>query len=203
MALVDQYAGVIFDYGGVLAFHQTAGDAQKMAGIAGLAPEVFEPLYWAGRGSYDKGLTTAEDYWNDIAERGNTKFSASQIMQLIEADIVSWTNFDSQIYDFIGSLVAGGKRVAVLSNMPHELGQALKTRTEAFAPFHHITLSYEVRSIKPEPDIYHDCLKGLGLAPQQTLFLDDRIENVRGAMDLGINAVQFTSRDEVLPKLTA
>lgn len=203
MALVDRYAGVIFDYGGVLAFHQTSADAERLAQIAGMPTDVFDRCYWADRGPYDKGLVTAEDYWNDIARKAGHSFTAEQILHLIEADIGSWTHFDSLMYDFVEELAAKGKRVAVLSNMPHELGESIKATTAGFKPFHHITLSYEVRSIKPESDIYEHCLAGIGTPAEETLFLDDRLENINGAASLGIHGVQFTSRDEVLPKLRA
>ena len=203
MALVDRYKGVIFDYGGVLAFHQSAEDAGRLAQIAGLRPDLFEKFYWADRGAYDKGLMSAEDYWYDIASKGGASFSAEQLKRLIEFDIETWTRYDRAMYEFAGSLRASGKLLAVLSNMPHELGETIKARGEGFAPFHHVTLSYEVRSIKPEADIYEHCIAGLGLEPQETLFLDDRAENVEGARRLGINAIQFTSREEVLARLMA
>jgi putative hydrolase of the HAD superfamily len=203
MALVDRYAGIIFDYGGVLAFHQTAADSAGMANIAGLPAPVFHELYWTDRLAYDRGLTTAEDYWNDLARRGGVALDSQQISQLIEADIESWLKFDSQMYDFAESLRRNGKQIAVLSNMPRELGEALKARTKGFAPFAHLTLSYEVQSVKPEPAIYEHCLAGMALRPEETLFLDDRVENIRGAERVGIDGVQFTSRDEVLPRLKA
>jgi putative hydrolase of the HAD superfamily len=107
------------------------------------------------------------------------------------------------MYDFAESLRRNGKQIAVLSNMPRELGEALKARTKGFAPFAHLTLSYEVQSVKPEPAIYEHCLAGMALGPGETLFLDDRVENIRGAERVGIDGVQFTSRDEVLPRLKA
>jgi putative hydrolase of the HAD superfamily len=201
MAPVEQYAGVIFDYGGVLASHQTKEDAERLAQIAGLTPEVFDSLYWSERGGYDKGLMTAEDYWNGMAERTGKRFTPDQLRLLIEADNASWTHFDEQMYAYVESLRSAGKRVAVLSNMPHELGESIKATTQGFAPFDHITLSYEVRSIKPEPEIYEHCLAGLRLAAKDTLFLDDRLENIEGARRLGIDGIEFTSRDEVLPRL--
>jgi putative hydrolase of the HAD superfamily len=203
MEPVEHYAGIIFDYGGVLVSHQTEEDARHLSQIAGLAPDLFFRLYWSDRGDYDKGLMTGDDYWNRIAERAGTSFSPDQILQLIDTDNQSWTHFDTQMYKFVENLRASGKRLAVLSNMPRDLGESLKAKatTQGFAPFHHITLSYEVRSIKPEPEIYEHCLAGLGLRAEQTLFLDDRAENVEGAKRLGIQAIQFTSRDEVLPRL--
>jgi putative hydrolase of the HAD superfamily len=201
MALVDRYSGVIFDYGGVLAFHQTSADVQRLAELAELPLDVFEPLYWSDRGGYDKGLVTADDYWNDMARGAGRSFSQAQVLSLIEADIVSWTKFDSGMYSFVNEVAAKGKRVAVLSNMPRELGESIKATTEGFKPFHHVTLSYEVRSVKPEPEIYEHCLSGIGTPAGDTLFLDDRMENIKGAEQFGISAMHFTTRDEVLRRL--
>lgn len=201
MALIDKYAGVIFDYGGVLALHQTREDAEHLAELAGLTPDVFNSVYWAERGAYDKGLMTAEDYWNGMAVKSGKTFTADQIRLLIEADNISWTHFDDEMYAYVRKLRSAGKRIAVLSNMPHELGEVIKATTEGFEPFHHITLSYEVRSIKPEPEIYEHCLAGLGLEAKDVLFLDDRPENIEGARRLGIDGIRFTSRDEVLPQV--
>lgn len=201
MALVDRYAGVIFDYGGVLVAHQSAQDAALLAELAGLSSEVFQRVYWSDRLAYDKGLVSADEYWNDMARRAGTAFTAEQIQKLVDADVESWLNFDASMYTFAKALREQGKKVAVLSNMPLELGEALKSRTHGFEPFAHLTLSYEVHSVKPEPEIYEHCLAGIGLEPEQALFLDDRIENVRGAQRLGIHALQFTSPAEMLPKL--
>jgi putative hydrolase of the HAD superfamily len=203
MAPVEQYAGVIFDYGGVLAFHQTKEDVERLAQISGFTPEILARLYWSERGEYDKGLMTAEDYWNGMARRMDRTFSADEIRQLIQADNDSWTHFDEQMYAYVESLRSAGKRLAVLSNMPHELGETLKATGQGFSPFHHITLSYEVRSIKPEPQIYEHCLNGLGLPAKDVLFLDDRPENIEGARRVGIEGIRFTSRDEILPQLRA
>ena len=64
--------------------------------------------------------------------------------------------------------------------------------------FDQVTLSYEVRSVKPEAPIYEHCLEGLGTEAGRTVFFDDRIANVQGAEMLGIHAVEFLNRDKVL-----
>jgi putative hydrolase of the HAD superfamily len=87
--------------------------------------------------------------------------------------------------------------------MPRELGEALKSRTDRFHPFDHVTLSYEVHSVKPEPAIYQHCLKGLGTTAERTIFFDDRIANVHGAELLGIHAIEFLDRDDVLLAMRA
>jgi putative hydrolase of the HAD superfamily len=201
MALVSDFNGYIFDYGGVLVHHQTEADQQRMANIAKMPAERFTEFYWSERSDYDKGLMSVDEYWGKISQLGRAQFTPQIIDQLTELDTISWMNFDLVMWDWIDQLRAAGKRVAMLSNMPRELGEALKSRTDRLNGFDHVTLSYEVRSVKPEPAIYDECLDGLGTPAAETLFLDDRIANVQAAEMLGIRGMHFTSRDEVLERL--
>jgi putative hydrolase of the HAD superfamily len=45
---------------------------------------------------------------------------------------------------------------------------------------------------KPDPAIYERVLDILGNAPQRTLFIDDRQENVAGAVAVGMKGIRFT-----------
>lgn len=54
-------------------------------------------------------------------------------------------------------------------------------------------ISGEVKLAKPDPAIYKLLLDTYHLNPRETLFIDDKKENVQAAWDLGINAVQFLS----------
>jgi putative hydrolase of the HAD superfamily len=195
MALTNSFQGVIFDYGGVLVHHQSEADQARLAELAGIPQELFSELYWSDRLAYDKGLTSAAEYWNRLAQNAGTAFTQNVIDRLTEVDTVSWMQFDSVMWDWIGQLRRTGKRVAILSNMPRDLGEALKHRTARLESFDHVTLSYEVHAAKPEPAAYEHCLEGLAISPEQALFLDDCIANVQGAELLGIRAVQFTNPD--------
>ena len=203
MALANSYQGVIFDYGGVLVTQQSAADQARMAEIAAIPAERFMELYWSDRLSYDKGLLTAPEYWQAIGSEAGVIFTPQIIDQLTELDTVSWMRFDPAMWEWIDQLRSAGTRLAMLSNMPRELGEALKARTERLNRFDFVTLSYEVRSVKPEPAIYEHCLEGLGLEPEQILFLDDKMANIQGAELLGIRAIQFLDRDDVLLRLRA
>jgi putative hydrolase of the HAD superfamily len=201
MALADSYDGYIFDYGGVLAHHQSDADQARLAGIAAIPPEHFFNLYWDTRLDYDKGSVTAAEYWSNIGRGAGKTLSDAVIEQIVDADNQSWMQFDQAMWDWIAELRAAGKRVAMLSNMPRDLGEALASQTDRLSVFDHVTVSYAVRSAKPEPAIYQHCLAGIGTAPERTVFLDDRIANVQGAESLGIHAVEFLNRDEVLSRL--
>ena len=46
--------------------------------------------------------------------------------------------------------------------------------------------SFEVKQIKPEPEIYHSLLERFHLRAEECVFLDDRQNNVDGAIACGI-----------------
>jgi putative hydrolase of the HAD superfamily len=198
MALVDQYKTIIFDFGAVLVSHQTENDQAQMAELLHLSPQIFNDLYWSRRAEYDRGDLTTSQYWQDIAERGNSQISASLIEQLTTLDTESWLHFDEVMWDWLKELRADGKRLGILSNMPRDLGEALKKKKERMAAVDHATLSYEVDLTKPDAAIYKYCLQQLGAEAKDALFFDDRPENVEAAERVGIRSIQFLDRDKVL-----
>ncbi len=54
---------------------------------------------------------------------------------------------------------------------------------------------------KPDPAIYRRALDILGSAPNRTLFIDDRQENVDGATAAGIKAIRFTGAEALKAEL--
>jgi putative hydrolase of the HAD superfamily len=201
MALVDRFAGVIFDYGGVLAAHQTEEDTEHMAELAGIPVGEFSDLYWADRPAYDRGDLTATQYWNDVGRRAGKPLSVEAIASIVKFDCHAWMRFHREVYDFAHGLKQRGIRTAILSNMPRDLGEAIIAGGYGFAGFDPVTLSYEVRAAKPQPAIYNDCLGRLGTKAGETLFLDDRGENIRAAQALGIQGIRFTFPEEMLKRL--
>jgi putative hydrolase of the HAD superfamily len=203
MALASQFDSFIFDYGCVLVSDQTEEDKTQMARVMGVDVDTFQELYWSDRLEYDRGSESGYEYWLRLGSQAGKTLSADAIDRLTELDSRSWMHFDEPMWEWIAQLRAAGKPVAILSNMPRELGEALRAQTDRLSRVDHVTLSYELNSVKPEPAIYEHALEGVGTEPGRTLFLDDRITNVQGAELLGIQALQFTSRDEVLLRLRA
>ncbi|MFL6350989.1 MAG: HAD family hydrolase [Bryobacteraceae bacterium] len=203
MALVSSYDGFMLDYGGVVVHFQSDSDQAKLAQIAGIPRDLFTELYWSERLDYDKDIISGIEYWHSIAQRSGVTLSQRVIQSLIDLDNHSWMQFDSEMWEWIDQLRAAGKRVGLISNMPRDLGEALKSSTQRLTNFDQVTLSYEIHAAKPEPAVYEHCLEGLDTPPQQTLLIDDRIENVQGAELLGIRALQFTSRDDLMLRLRA
>ena len=54
---------------------------------------------------------------------------------------------------------------------------------------------------KPDPAIYRRALDILGTPPNRTLFIDDRQENVDGAVGAGMRAIRFTGAEALRGEL--
>ncbi len=52
-------------------------------------------------------------------------------------------------------------------------------------------LSFEMKMLKPSPEIYRAAIKGIGLPPEEILFIDDSHANVEAACREGITAVYY------------
>lgn len=61
--------------------------------------------------------------------------------------------------------------------------------------------SFQVKQIKPEPEIYHTLLARYDLKADECVFLDDRAENIEGARACGIHGIRFTSYEQAKQSL--
>ena len=52
-------------------------------------------------------------------------------------------------------------------------------------------MSGEEKTRKPFPEIYRLTLNRYNMKAEESLFIDDNLRNVKAAIDIGINSVQF------------
>ncbi len=64
-----------------------------------------------------------------------------------------------------------------------------------------MTLSYEVKAMKPAEGIYRDSLEKIGLRPQECVFIDDLEENVAGARKVNLHAIRYTGYERLVSSL--
>lgn len=73
-------------------------------------------------------------------------------------------------------------------------------RPELVPPFVDIFSSKKLGLSKYKPQAYQQLAKKLKLSPQQILFTDDRIENIRAAREAGWQTIHFKNTDYFLKK---
>ena len=188
---------VIFDFGGVLCFAPTEERLAEAAALCGLSTPVFVDAFWRKRREYDRGMDPAE-YWRDFAAATGQSFDDAMIQEMIRREIDFWSHHDARVLAWTEDLRRAGIRTSILSNLPAPLGENLRATKGFLEHFDQVTFSYELGVIKPEPDIYHYSVRGLAVAPEEALFLDDRPENVEGARAIGLHAEVFTTWREFL-----
>lgn len=67
--------------------------------------------------------------------------------------------------------------------------------------FESILSSHELHCRKPEPLIYEKLITIAKTPAEQILFLDDRMENIRGAREMGIQAAHCPNPETDIPKI--
>jgi len=194
---------VILDYGKVLARCPTVEEFGRMARMFNVSFEVFYALWEAGRGTYDRGDLTAEEYWLQLAAQTNTLLDHGQIEVLRKVEVEIWTHMDPGMLAWLRNLYAAGIKTGLLSNMPMDLATHVRTSCSWMENFTFKTFSAEVRLIKPGAAIYQHTLDGLGVLAEAALFVDDRENNIQAARALGMHAIQFRSIGELKQDLEA
>jgi 2-haloacid dehalogenase len=84
-----------------------------------------------------------------------------------------------------------GIRTYALSNWSTETFPGTRALYPFLDEMDGILISGEVKVGKPDPAIFREFLARFGLTAAETVYIDDRPENVAVAADLGIRAVQF------------
>jgi len=67
--------------------------------------------------------------------------------------------------------------------------------------FDGIVTSFEAKALKPNADIFRYAVSHLGIKPEETLFLDDSIDNIKAACELGFHGMHIKPGDEFCDEL--
>ncbi|MFH1247326.1 MAG: HAD-IA family hydrolase [Candidatus Micrarchaeota archaeon] len=93
-------------------------------------------------------------------------------------------------------------KIIMLSNNNKQTVAALrKKHAKMLAIFDEIYFSFELKTRKPEEKIYKIMLRKSHLVPENCIFIDDVIVNLKTAKKLGINAIQFKNEAQLKQEL--
>lgn len=195
---------LIFDLGGVIIDLDFPASNKEFANLSGLSVnEVVQRtegmmLY----GEYEKGLISSQQFRRQISDL--LQFSASD-----EAIDKAWC------------AMLGGMPAPRL-----QLLQRLKSKYRTFAlsntndihvrkfnsiveeslgsvhlfneHFEEVYFSHEMKMRKPDSEIYLTVLQEQQLKPAETLFIDDNLDNIQGAANLGIQTLHLQDPQQLI-----
>jgi putative hydrolase of the HAD superfamily len=201
---------ILFDWGDTLMefrFDEELMDTAFRAGLSALRRddlgsaddirthfrEQFEPMFWV------PGTLEEIEYPGLIREtlgHFGVEVSDEELRRFLEAEHEAWQParvLGATTHALLEALRARGLKLGLVSNafdpgwlLHRDLEQMGIAQRIDFAVF-----SSEVGKRKPHPEIFERALAALGAAPEESLFVGDRLfEDVRGAGDLGMTTVQ-------------
>lgn len=194
-----------FDLGNVLLTFCHERRRQQMGTVAGVSPEAIkQALFHAEAGQaalwrFERGdLDDAAIYEHFCRETG------------ARPDPTALWEAGCDIFGVIAESVAlverlarAGNRLGLLSNTNPRDWEFMSRGQYPFLAqhFQHAVLSFEVGAMKPEAAIYAAAVERAGMPAGEVFFVDDMPENVAGARAAGLDAVLFTSAEDLKQEL--
>ena len=198
---VDEVAlalrAVIFDYGRVLTGPPDPAAYAELLRITRLSADRLDQFYWKDRNAYDEGKLTGLGFWRQIARDEGLKLSESEIAELNLWDARMWTRGDPAMLAWQLAIKQRGLLTAIVSNMGDSVHEHMVRELGWLSRFDVLVWSYQLGIAKPDPAIYRYALEKLGTQPAETLFIDDKAENVDAAVALGMKGIIFSDVEKL------
>ena len=129
------------------------------------------------------GQVSSLEFW--------TAFGYNKEYPEIEIEFLdNWYTVDPEFLDVAKQLI-GKYKIAMLSNDIKDWSNFLRGKFEINRFFDVNVISGEVGYRKPDPKIYEILLHEIDSSAENCLFIDDKLENLQVASDLGINTIRF------------
>ena len=141
-----------------------------------------DPLYI----NFGTGKITPRQFYNGICEKTGLHID-------YDTFIDEWCDVFNPMDGIKEIFLEVSKRfpVGLLSDVDSVHWNYLKNKLSFLKIFKKPTLSFEIGLLKPNPGCYSIAANNVGQPVENCLFIDDRIDNVKGALNAGMKAVQF------------
>lgn len=194
----------LFDMNGVVYVYDRAERIRRLAAATGLAADVIDARIW-GEGLEDAAdagaFPTPESHLAAWRARLGVPLALDEWIDACAAGLKPIP----ETIAVVDRLIAAGLAVGVLTNngplierYRHHIAPEIAARCEG-----RFLVSSAFRLGKPDPAVYAAALDRLGFAPAETVFIDDRQDNVDGARAAGLVGLLYESPAQLATALAA
>ena len=143
------------------------------------------------------GLITESEFYREIGKIFGVHLKPKQMHEII----VKGMKRDRALLKFIRHIK--GPKVAMFSNsIGHMATEVLRRRRiPARKLFKKVFVSTNMHMIKPDATAYRFVLRKLQAKPRETLLVDDRRENISGAIKIGMQGIIYRNSRQFLREL--
>lgn len=186
---------IMLDVGEVLIQWDPKTAMKKLGMSEKAAEEVFAALFLSGVwGEEDTGILSPEEI---------LEFFISKVPKYENEIRMFWNHVETAASQYpyakswITQLKESGYGVYILSNYGKWTFEKTKKKELDFLPLvDGAVFSYEVKKVKPNPEIYEIIIKKYNLVPEECVFIDDRRENIEEAIKAGMYGIVFTNKEQ-------
>jgi putative hydrolase of the HAD superfamily len=192
---------VYFDLGGVIVRTEDKAPRTKLGAEFGMSYEQIDAAVFGGgpHGSSARasiGAISEIAHWHNVTRR--LGLPASE-WNRIQTEFFAGDSIDWNIIAFLRE-VRKTHKTGLISNAWDGLRPWIYKQGFNDA-FDSLTISAEARTAKPLPEIFHQALDSLGVKAEESIFVDDFIENIDACRKLGFHGVFFQSAEQALAEV--
>lgn len=191
---------ILFDYGGVLAeegFRNTFLALSERYGRPSeeLPQLAMDAVYGSG---YVTGQASEGQFWNVLRER----FPFAEPEEKLSREILRRFRLRRPMVELVDRLRELRFKTAILSDQTDWLDK-LDQRDNLFVHFDRVFNSYYLGKGKRDPSLFDEVTRTLSISPSQAIFIDDNPENIRRAVERGLNGIHYRSTKELIQTLAS
>ena len=191
---------IFFDIGGVLIDIHPERTYQYLSDSADVEVSmVKESFPWDAHDQYERGIMNNEDWFITYKE------SLPQPCCLKRSDFWNaWKLLLGEEKNTVNILEALNKQYSIwlLSNTnPKHIQDEIEKRYLFPSLVNGAVYSFDVGVRKPEKEIYEIAMQRANANPQECLFIDDLLENIQAAKQIGIEGIHFISSKQLKQEL--
>ena len=185
---MSKIKNIVFDLGGVVFARDPRKFEPEFIKFFSyiMLPEM--PHFWE---EYDRGVSTYEQVLSDLAEYNSCDRELAD--RNLKRSILTQEEIPAT-KALIEDLKLAQYKLYVLSNMSLEFIEFLRKR-DVYKYFDGEVVSCEEHIVKPDAEIYRCLTSRYGLDVAETLFIDDRQQNVDAARNEGWQGFKFNPRN--------
>lgn len=149
-----------------------------------LKEAVFTTIIWK---ELDRGTLSFEEAKKIFNEKN------PDLKEEINILLKEWKNYLHPITENIEILpkLKENNKLFILSNFHEDAFNYIREKYSFFDIFDGMVISYKEKLLKPEKEIYQLLLNRFNLKPEETIFVDDIVENIQAAEELGIKGILY------------
>ena len=184
------YKNIVFDFGGVMVDFDPHKYLIDLFGNRELEEEVYDLTFGSREWQLlDAGRITRREANERMLERARAVGRGFEVEGVLD-DWMSMLRPRRRMQELVRKLKSRGYCVYYLSNIPEDVLDFL-TERDLKGLFDGGVASCEVHINKPDPRIYKALLDKYQLKAGESVFIDDRLENVQAAFRLGFAGIQM------------